>query len=89
MIKVKEFQDAEFEILGLVEGLREEDFVFKLKCDNGIFEAKPEGDRAIKRYYRSKINDIIGKMGTVRYFGLTKNGLPNIPVFVKIREYDE
>ncbi len=89
MIKVKEFEDAEFEILGISEGLRDEDMVFIMKCDAGTFEAKPKGSRAVKDEYRKNIDSLIGKMGTVKYFGLTPKGIPNIPVFKNVREDGE
>lgn len=44
------FQDDEFEITGMTDGLREEDFVFNMKTKDGYpFEAKPMGDRALKK----------------------------------------
>ena len=50
MLKVKMFQDDEFEITGMTDGLREEDFVFNMKTKDGYpFEAKPMGDRALKK----------------------------------------
>jgi len=82
MIKIKQFSEDEFEITGINEGLREEDFVFQLKAHNGKpFEAKPIGDRALKQEYRKNINNLIGKMGTVKFFGFTPYGTPNLPIF--------
>ena len=84
-LKIKQFQDAEFEILGLVEGLRDEDFVFQMKTDDGkVFEAKPVGTRAQRQEYRDNISELIGKKGTVKYFGFTPDGLPNLPIFKSI-----
>jgi DNA ligase-1 len=69
-LKIKEFEDAEFQILGLVEGLRDEDMCFLMQTEDGTqFKAKPIGDRALKQQYREHINEIIGKMGTVKFFG--------------------
>lgn len=89
MLKVKMFQDAEFEIAGMTEGLREEDFVFNLKTKEGYtFEAKPMGDRALKQWYRENINNIIGKFATVKYFGYTTTDkpVPNLPVMKALRD---
>lgn len=84
-LKIKQFQDAEFEILGLVEGLRDEDFVFQMKTDDGkVFEAKPVGTRAQRQEYRDNIAELIGKKGTVKYFGFTPDGLPNLPIFKNV-----
>ena len=87
-LKIKEFIDGEFKILGIVEGLREEDMCFLMETKEGYqFKAKPVGDRAQKQYYRDHINEIIGKMGTIKYFGLTNTDkpVPNLPVFKAIR----
>ena len=89
MLKVKMFQDDEFEITGMTNGLREEDFVFNMKTKEGYpFEAKPMGDRALKKWYRENIDKLIGQMGTVKYFGYTatENAVPNLPVFKSLRD---
>jgi hypothetical protein len=49
MIKIKEFCDSEFKIVGITEGLRPEDMCFSLEASNGkLFDAKPIGDRQLK-----------------------------------------
>ena len=53
MIKIKEYQDAEFEITGISEGLRDEDMCFTCVTEDGIeFKAKPMGSRELKQEYR-------------------------------------
>jgi DNA ligase-1 len=89
MVKLKMFTDDEFEIIGLVDGLRDEDMCFLMKTKEGNeFKAKPMGDRALKQWYRANIDSIIGKMGTVKYFGFTNTDkpVPNLPVFKSIRD---
>ena len=88
-LKIKEFTDAEFKIIGLSEGLRDEDMCFIMEMEDGTqFKAKPIGDRALKQYYRDNIKSIIGKMGTVKYFGMTntEHPVPNLPSFRSIRD---
>lgn len=88
MIKVKMFDDDEFEIIGMSEGLRPEDMCFVLKTKQGCeFKAKPTGDRELKDWYIKNINSLIGKMGTVKYFGYTNTEckVPNLPVFKCVR----
>lgn len=88
MFKVKKFVDAEFEVIDLVEGLRDEDLCFLLKTENGNqFKAKPMGDRQLKQWYRDNLNSLIGKMATVKYFGFTntENPVPNLPVLKSFR----
>lgn len=83
MQKLKIFVDDEFKIKGLVEGLREEDMCFLMETKEGYeFKAKPVGTREDKKYYREHINEMIGKMATVKYFGMTNTDkpVPNLPV---------
>lgn len=89
MLKVKMFQDDEFKIIGITDGLREEDFVFNMETKEGYsFEAKPMGDRALKKWYRDNIDQIIGKIATVKYFGYTSTDkpVPNLPVMKALRD---
>ena len=89
MIKVKEYQDAEFEIVGLSEGLRDEDMCFVCITDKGIeFKAKPMGNRELKQQYREDLDSLIGKMATVKFFYLSDEGTPLQPVLKCIRDYD-
>ena len=89
MIKVKMYQDAEFEITGLSEGLREEDMCFTLVTDDGIeFKAKPMGSRELKQQYREDLDNLIGKMATVKFFYLSDEGTPLQPVLKCIRDYE-
>jgi ATP-dependent DNA ligase len=86
MIKVKQYQDAEFLIVDYQDGLREEDFCFICQTDDGkLFSAKPVGTREMKAEYISNIDDIIGKKGVVKYFEISKDGIPQQPVFQAVR----
>lgn len=88
MIKVKMYQDDEFEIIDYQDGLRPEDFCFICQTKDGKpFSAKPIGDRELKQYYLDNIDDIIGMKGVVKYFEISKDGIPLQPVFQAIR-YD-
>ena len=89
MIKFKLYQDAEFEITGISEGLRPEDMCFTLKTVDGIeFKAKPMGSRELKDQYREDLDQLIGKMATVKYFYLSDEGTPLQPVLKAIRDYE-
>ena len=88
MQKIKIFVDSEFKILGLSEGLRDEDMCFIMEtADGNQFKAKPVGTREDKQWYREHIKELIGKMGTVKYFGMTntEHPVPNLPVFKSVR----
>ena len=89
MVKVKEYQDGEFEIIGFSEGLRPEDMVFVCVTEDGKeFEAKPVGPRELKHEYLERIDEIIGKMATVKYFSFSDGGTPTQPVLKCIRDYE-
>ena len=91
MFKVKEFTDDEFKILGIVDGLRDEDMCFLMETKEGyVFKAKPVGDRKLKTWYKEHVNDLIGQMGTVKYFGYTTTDkpVPNLPIFKNVRNYE-
>lgn len=89
MLKIKEYTTAEYKIVGLSEGLREEDMCFVMETPNGQeFKAKPMGDREQKRWYREHLDELIGKMGTLKYFEMSgKEGseIPQQPIFESIR----
>jgi DNA ligase-1 len=89
--KVKEFEDAEFEIVGVEEGrgkLQGLVGAFVCKTPGGeIFKAKPAGDQSATAVYLQKPSTVIGRSLTVQFQGLTgKNGVPRFPVGLRIRE---
>ena len=88
MIKIKDYKEDEFEIIGYSDGLRPEDMVFKCKCGKKSFEAKPIGPRELKHEYLERMDEIIGKKATVKYFNFSADGIPTQPVLKCIRDYE-
>ena len=90
MIKLKEFKDEEFEIIGYKLGLRgSEDMCFVCKTKDGVtFDPKPMGDRALKQKYVDDFENIKGKKGTVKFFYYTDEGKPFLPTFKCVRNYE-
>ena len=91
MLKYKQYQDAEYLTVGLEEGLRREDFTFVMETKDGVrFNAKPVGSREVKEYYRAHLNDIIGKMATLKYFEMSGawTGVPQQPIWMNVRELE-
>lgn len=89
MVKIKEYRDKEYKIVGFSEGLRPEDMVFVCETENGKrFEAKPIGPRELKYEYLERIKEIVGKMATVKYFSFSDEGIPTQPVLKCIRDYE-
>lgn len=89
MIKVKMYQDSEFQVTGISEGLRDEDLCFTCVTEDGKeFKAKPTGSRELKQAYRNNLDQIIGKMATVKFFYYSDDGTPLQPVLKCIRDYE-
>ena len=91
MLKYKQYQDAEYLTVGLEEGMRREDFTFIMETADGVrFNAKPVGSREVKEYYRSHLNEIIGKMATLKYFEMSGagTGVPQQPIWMNVRELE-
>lgn len=92
LLKMKEFEDAEYEIMGMVEGTG--NFTGKcggmvFKTDNGTeFNAIPNGDWQYLEHLWNNKQDLIGKQATVKYFNLTPDGVPRFPKVIAIRDYD-
>ena len=89
MVKLKMFKEDSFVITGFELGLRGvEDMCFVLQTSEGkTFKAKPIGEKSVKEQYINEIEDIIGRKGDVKYFNITPDGIPNLPVFLAVR-YD-
>lgn len=88
LLKVKEFKDEEFEIVGYkVDDNKsiEESFVFVLKNNKPgtkTFDAKPTGTNAMRlNWYNLMINfpeKLLNKKATVRYFDRSVEGIPTM-----------
>ena len=91
-IKIKVYQDAEYPIVGISEGLRDEDMCFILETSSGQqFNCKPIGNREQKQWYREHIDELIGKNLTIKYFemsGVEGSEIPQQPVGLTIRDYE-
>ena len=90
LLKVKEFDDAEFDIIGIQEGrgkLAGHVGSFVCRMNNGKeFEAKMSGDTAKLKEYFEDHAQWQGKKLTVQYQGLTsKEGVPRFPVGLRFR----
>ena len=93
LLKVKEFDDGEFSIVGIEEGRGKLiGHVGSFVChtsDGKEFLAKMSGDTEKLREYFTNHSLWTGKRLTVQYQGLTgKNGVPRFPVGIAIRDYE-
>lgn len=91
--KVKEFDDGEFEIIGITEGrgkLAGHVGAFVCRAANGKeFEAKKDGDLGMLKRYFEDHSLWKGKKLSVQYQGLTAaEQVPRFPVGIAIRDYE-
>ncbi len=89
LLKVKEFDDSEFKIIGIESGRgRMSDCaVFVCETKEQSFRCKMEGSLdKLKQYLND--SSLVGKMLTVRYQGFTINGIPRFPIGIAIRDYE-
>jgi len=88
LLKVKSFDDAEFEIVGGKEGQGREAgmVIFRCKLKSGLqFDVRPRGTQEERSEMWNKLDSYIGKPLTIRYQGLTDDGCPRFPVGLHIR----
>ena len=87
--KVKEVDDAEFEIVGVTpgKGKLENCGMFLCRLDNGkTFTAKMIGKLSNLAQFLEHPEAVLGKMLTVKYQGLSADGVPRFPIALRLRE---
>jgi DNA ligase-1 len=86
--KVKEFEDAEFEVVGVEEGRGRMAGKAMFVCDVGgeTFKVKMKGSLDSLAAYLAYPDKWIGRDLTVQFQGLTKNGIPRFPIGLRFRE---
>lgn len=91
MLKLKNFKDAEFEVVDFkaAEGTRDGCVVWQC-CDpkdpNAKFWCTPTGTLEQMRDYYDNAEDYIGRLYTVKYLTLTKDGVPYLPIGLRFRD---
>ena len=89
--KIKEFDDAEFEIVGVESGRgrMSECAIFVCETKKGEeFRCKMEGSLDALKDILKFPKKIVGKKLTVRYQGITNGGVPRFPIGVSVRDYE-
>ena len=77
--KLKNFADAEFKIVDVLEGGGSDTGCALFVCDNGEgkeFRCRPEGSKTITRQMFKDRKKLIGKWLTVRFQDLSEDGIP-------------
>jgi ATP-dependent DNA ligase len=91
LLKMKDFFDDEYEVVGFYEGEGREAGCVMWKCktaDGKEFGCRPEGTHAERAELFKTGGSYVGKKLTVRFQELTKDGLPRFPVGVAFRDYE-
>jgi DNA ligase-1 len=92
LLKLKDFVDAEYRIVNVVDGDGSDTglAIFELETDSGArFNCRPEGSQENRAELYKNRKELVGKFLTVRFFELSRDGIPIFPVGVSIREYGE
>ena len=87
-LKLKPEDDAEFLITGFKEGRGKDRgaVIFELETEQGKrFDARPALTYEERVLMFKKGKEFIGKKGTVKFMGLTPDGIPRFPVFKALR----
>lgn len=92
LLKRKEFQDGEWEILNVVEGTGNRSGTvgyFEFKTHDGVeFRSNIKGNMVYLAELLLQKDELIGKTATIKYFNLTPDGVPRFPYVVAIRDYE-
>ena len=90
LLKMKDFLDAEFKIVGVEKAKRDETLgAFILIMDSGKkFKSTPKVSRDQKQEFWDNQDNYIGKLATVKYVNLTPDGVPFHSNVIAIRDYE-
>jgi DNA ligase-1 len=93
LLKRKEFQDAEFEILDILEGVGNRSgmagtILLKLNDNGDTFNSTAMGGEEYYKELLTNKNKYIGKLATVKFQNYTPAGVPRFPTIKAIRDYE-
>lgn len=88
ILKLKDFEDAEFEIVGSKEGVGRDAglIVFVCKVGDQTFDCRPDGPNEERAKMWAIRDSFLHKMLTVRYQEMSEYGVPRFPVGKGIRD---
>lgn len=92
LLKRKEFQDGEWEILGVFEGTGNRSgtagYMTFVTKDGIPFKSNIKGPFEWLTKLLAEADNLIGKKATIKYFNLTPDGVPRFPYVTSIRDYE-
>ena len=89
--KYKEFEDAEYEVVGFKEGdgLEKGCVIWMCKTAAGqTFAVRPRGTHEERAALFPRAASFVGQQLTVRFQELTTDGIPRFPVGLTFRDYE-
>jgi ATP-dependent DNA ligase len=90
LLKYKDFNDDEFEIINVLEGKGKElgCAIFECQGATDTFTVRPKGTEEYRRQLWADRKNLIGQQLTVKYMGFTDENLPRFPVGISVRNYE-
>jgi DNA ligase-1 len=92
LLKVKTFQDAEFEIVDVIEGegkmVGHGIMICKNDLSDATFKVVPKTTMEVRKEIFDNKSNYIGKKYTVKYFDRTEDLIPRFPVGIAVRDYE-
>lgn len=91
LLKFKEMETDEFEIVGFTQGRGKDEgtIIFSCRTPAGnTFQVRPKGTDEYRRDMYANGAEIVGKQLTVQYQNLSDDGIPRFPVGIAIRDYE-
>ena len=91
LLKLKDEQDAEYEIVGFMDGVGKDEgtIIFQCKAGDKVFNVRPMGSYGERAHMYEHGDSYIGKKLTVKFQDLSEDGVPRFPVGVNVREGGE
>jgi DNA ligase-1 len=90
LLKYKIAEDAEYTIVNVLEGKGKElgCAIFECQAGEKTFTVRPIGTEEYRKQLWADRDKLIGLPLTVKYNGLTDEGLPRFPVGKEVRIYE-
>lgn len=93
LLKRKEFQDAEYKVIDMEEGLGNRAGTAKnVTCycptTDSTFKSNIKGSREYLTDLLKKKDTFIGAIATIKFFELTPDGIPRFPFVIAFRDYE-
>lgn len=89
LLKIKDFLDQEYPIVGVQDGKGKEQGLAIFTCVTPAgreFAVRPQGTEEERREMFQRAAEYLGKPLTVRYQNLSEDGIPRFPVGIAVRE---